>query len=160
MDPNERRHILRELLKDEIAENRARIAERQAAREADPIKMDEYLRSDPDFRTTEPIGSPYVQRDSADVGLVFKTNDNALLPAPQPQDEAFYEEPTFTEQQRDVIAEMIVELRREWRKDIKVRDVRGALTRHLAENDAEIAEVKGMLGAVLQLLEPKKRRNA
>jgi hypothetical protein len=80
-----------------------------------------------------------VQRDGGADGLIFKTRDNAILPAPQPEPEAFYEEEGFNEYQSDVLAHLINELREEWRRDHAI----------------EIAELRGKVDALLTMLGQK-----
>jgi hypothetical protein len=69
-----------------------------------------------------------VQRNRGDAGLVLKTTDNALLPAPQPEPAPFGEEastaPNFfdgverNEAFADCMGYVIAEIRREWKHDI------------------------------------------
>ena len=69
--------------------------------------------------------------------LVYKTTE---LPRPEPTPEP--EPEPFTEYQSDVLAHVIVELRKEWREE---RDDA------IAPLKAEIAELKGKLDAVAEL---------
>ena len=66
--------------------------------------------------------------------LVFKVMGDARPPAPEPE--------PFTEYQSDVLVQVIVELRKEWRDE---RD------KAIAPLKAEIADLKGKLDAVAEL---------
>src|SRR5262249_59126385 len=68
--------------------------------------------------------------------LVFKVMEDATPPVPEPEPEP------FTEYQSDVLVQVIVGLRREWRQE---RD------EAMAPLKAEIAELKGKLDAVAEL---------
>src|SRR5262249_24874175 len=68
--------------------------------------------------------------------LVFKVMEDARPPAPEPEAEP------FTEYQSDVLAHVIVELRKQWREE---RDAA------IAPLKAEIADLKGKLDAVAEL---------
>jgi hypothetical protein len=59
-------------LKAEADEGRERIAERQAARERDPIAYDNFLRSE-----------QYIARESLPGELVYKDRQDALVPVGQ-----------------------------------------------------------------------------
>jgi hypothetical protein len=90
-----------------------------------------------------------VQRNSGDAGLVLKTTDNALLPAPQPEpapfDEATSTAPNFfddverNEEFADTMAVLLNELRKEWQRDHAV----------------EIAELRGQISALLTIVGQK-----
>ena len=69
--------------------------------------------------------------------LVFKVMGDARPPVPEPEPEP------FTEYQSDVLVQVIVELRKEWREK---RD------EAIAPLRAEIAELKGKVDALLALL--------
>jgi hypothetical protein len=71
-----------------------------------------------------------------DEELVFKVMEDARPPAPEPEPEL------FTEYQSDVLAHVIVELRKQWREE---RD------EAIAPLKAEIAELKGNLDAIAEL---------
>jgi hypothetical protein len=81
--------------------------------------------------------SGYVQRNDPGDGLIFKDNEDAMVPAYTPEPDG------FSEYQGDVLAHLIVELRDEWETYID---------RRIAALQGENAELKGMIGAVLQLL--------
>src|SRR5215831_4258566 len=68
--------------------------------------------------------------------LVFKVMEDARPPVPEP------EPGPFTEAQGDVLVQVIVELRKEWREE---RD------EAVAPLKAEIADLKGKLDAVAEL---------
>ena len=79
--------------------------------------------------------------ESDDDGLVYKDYDNsALQPAYEPEPEG------FTEYQRDVLVEVIAELRAEWQE---------AIDRRFAALKNENAELKGMISTVLQIIGEK-----
>jgi hypothetical protein len=88
-----------------------------------------------------------VQRNGGDAGLVLKTTDNALLPAPQPEPsyEATSTAPNFfddierNEEFADTMAYLINELRKEWQRDHAV----------------EIAELRGQVSALLTIVGQK-----
>jgi len=105
-----------------------------------------------------------VQRNSRDAGLVLKTTDNALLPAPQPEPEPFDEgtstAPNFfddaerNEEFADTMACLINELRKEWQRDhaIQIAELRGHISALLTivgqkasnvpdENNAKSADI-------------------
>src|SRR5262245_23002143 len=67
-----------ERLRAENAESITELERQRADREADPIKMFEWLRA------TEPIGKSHVRKSDDDLGLVFRTQEDAALPAPEP----------------------------------------------------------------------------
>jgi hypothetical protein len=77
----------------------------------------------------EAQASPYVQWSDDGAGLLYRTTDNALLPAAQPEPGPFDEEAStaanfFDDVERneafaDTMAYLIAELRREWKRDIK-----------------------------------------
>jgi len=73
--------------------------------------------------------------------LVFKVMEDARSPVPELEPEP------FTEHQSDVLVQVIVELRKEWREE---RD------EAIAPLKAEIAELKGKVDALLTLLQGAK----
>jgi len=83
--------------------------------------------------------SAYMQRKHPGGDLVYKTTEDASLPASEPEPEPFYEPQAFNELQADTLAHLINELRDEWRKDHAV----------------EIAELRGQVSALLTLLGQK-----
>jgi len=122
-----------------------------AQREADPIARDEYLRAE---AASEPIGSsPMSETD--DAGLIFKTVDNSAAPAAAAATaegehdwsgwEAWMAGHLAVEREHmlDSLAEAMMML---------IHQERDAVDRKLAELRAENAELKGMIGIVLQLL--------
>jgi hypothetical protein len=80
MDRNERLDRIDELRR-QADEGRARIAEREAERERDPIAMDNYLRGEREAAAAAEQGT-LVQR-RADEGLIHRTVDNALVTVPE-----------------------------------------------------------------------------
>jgi len=83
-----------------------------------------------------------VQRNSGDAGLVLKTTDNALLPAPQP--EPSDEEPwAFTELQFDSLAQVFA---------AEAKRTRMERERAIAPLQRELDYLRGQLDAVLGML--------
>ena len=126
-------------------------------------ELDELYRADDKVRAEhrawlaqcEAAASPLVQRNDNAAGLVFKTTDNALLPAPAVDVEAFDdEEPWFNERQLDGLAVVIAELRKEFRQQAEIHAAR-VMTKTFEQQAAEIAELRGQLAAVLQLIGQK-----
>jgi hypothetical protein len=66
-----------EELRAQAAEHRANIARRQAEREADPGKMQDYLMGEETTSSREEVRT----KKSSDAGLVFKQRDDALVAA-------------------------------------------------------------------------------
>jgi hypothetical protein len=134
--------------RERIAENRRRLEE---LAESDPVAFDDYLRAE---RKHE--GSSLMRKSDHPAGLLYRTTDNALQRAPAVEREAFDEQPpAFDERQRDCLATVIAELRKEFDQRVKIRAVRFVLQKSIADLQAENAEIKGMLGATLQLLGQK-----
>jgi hypothetical protein len=102
MDPSERRAILRELLAEEAAFNRAELDRRIAQRESDPA----YLMDD----------ATAVAGTAVDDDVVKKSNGADLI-------YKVYEPPAiFSPEQEAAIVEVIVRLRREFRAALERRD--------------------------------------
>src|SRR6266851_953121 len=86
-------------------------------------------------QASETIRRPQSENDEPDI--VFKDYDNGVLqPAYEPQAQG------FTEYQGDVLVEVIAELRAEWQHDLDQR---------ISALKNENAEIRGMLGSVLQI---------
>jgi len=81
--------------------------------------------------------------------LVFKVMEDAGPPAPEPG--------PFTEYQSDVLAHVIVELRKEWReeRDEAIAPLRAEIADLKGKLDA-VAELKGKVDALLTLLQGAK----
>jgi hypothetical protein len=80
VDRSERSDMI-DRLRAETDEARERIAEREAERERDPIKMDDYLRSKRDDRSAFERRR-YVDREAPSGELAYRTTENALQPTP------------------------------------------------------------------------------
>jgi hypothetical protein len=89
-----------------------------------------------DRMMAEARATPLVWKSDAEGELVFKVMEDASPPAPQPEPEP------FDQFQSDVLIQVIVGLRKEWREE---RD------EAIAPLKAEIAELKGKLDAVAEL---------
>jgi hypothetical protein len=136
MDANERRQSLIELLREENAEARRELARRKLARESNPTLMHEWLMA------SEPMGAALMRKNDNPAGLVFKTSEHAMLPAPQP------EPAPFNEAQVDVMAHVINGIRDEWQHEhaayMADRNV------ELARLQVEIDDLRGQLNSLLR----------
>jgi len=83
--------------------------------------------------------------------LVFKVMEDARPPVPEP------EPGPFTEYQSDVLAHVIIELRKEWReeRDEAIAPVKAEIAELKAKLDA-VAELRGKVDALLTLLQGAK----
>jgi hypothetical protein len=97
-----------------------------------------------------------VQRNSGDAGLVLKTTDNTLLPAPQSEPEPFDEEPfVFTGPQFDCLAAALdAALAHEADRTRAERD------QAIAPLQRELDYLRGQLDAVLGMLGKSLRGNS
>jgi len=129
-DPIERAARILEL-QEQAEAGRQRIAERQAAREADIFAFDDLVRS-------EPVGTPLMQKSDRDAGLIYKERDDALAPAPEAEPPPSDDGPT--------LGEAVVKLAGATDRRFE------RLERKLAEVQGENRELKGMLGAALVML--------
>jgi hypothetical protein len=84
-------------------------------------------------------------------GLVFKVMEDARPPVPEP------EPGPFTEYQSDVLAHVIVELRKEWREESNeaIAPLKAEIVELKGKIDA-VAELKGKVDALLTLLQGAK----
>src|SRR5262249_42751333 len=132
------------------AEGRARIAKREAARAADPYLYDDWVRAG------EPIGTSLMRKSDETLGLLYRTNENALVDAPQPDAGAENSEAWEQWLQRRLAAERdaLVKGITEGFMTLLTRE-RLVYDRKLGELEGEIRELKGALGATLQLLGQK-----
>jgi len=146
------RQLMIERLQREADEGRERIAERIARRERNPHAVQEMLLADAritkdegDLHFSDPIGEPLVQRNDAARGLVYKRHENPLPPAPAPEPEPSGDDPSFEEavdRFAAAVENRLADL------DAELADFAIALD----ELEGDIRELKGMLGATLQLL--------
>jgi hypothetical protein len=104
-------------------------------------------------QASESIRRPPVSETDTDEGLIFKTIDDALVPAPAADAdwsgwEAWMAGHLAVERQKlaETMGEVIATLRREWRQEID---------RRVTTLQNENAELRGMLGATLTLLGQK-----
>jgi hypothetical protein len=88
-----------------------------------------------------------VQRNSGDAGLVLKTTDNTLLPAPQSEPEPSGEEFCFSSEQFDCLADGLDAVLKH--EEDRTRAEQKAA---IAPLEREIAYLRGQLDAVLGLL--------
>jgi len=130
---------------------RAEREARQLARDADLFAYDDYLRAE---RSAEPERSPYVQRDTGRGGLVYRRLDNALQPVPEPApDWSAWERwlqahlDNLREQMAAALGKATMAL---------LQEERSRFEREIAILKNENSEIRGMLGAALQLLGQQK----
>jgi hypothetical protein len=142
MDPVERLDRI-EQLKAEADEGRERIAEREAARERDPIAYDNFLRSQ------------RVEREAGDLSLVFKTREDALAPVPAPDTDAANAEGWdrwlrgHLSIERAVVLDQVARTVAEFASQYVYEKLQ-PLRRELADVKAENVEVKRMLGEAMR----------
>jgi len=106
-------------------------------------------------QASEPIRRPPVSESDTDAGLVFKTIEDATLPAPPPAPTAsegglglFGDD--RDEQLTKALGYVVSHERHSRREELEAALV--TRDRKIAELEGELREVKGMLGATLQLL--------
>ena len=125
---------------------RAEREARQLARDADLFAFDDHLRAE---RSAEPERSPYMQRNDRAGGLVYKRMDDALQRAPEPPDWSAWERwlqahlDNLREEMAAALGKATMAL---------LQEERSRFEREIAILKNENAEIRGMLGAALQLL--------
>jgi hypothetical protein len=129
-------------LRAEADAGRERIAERERARESDPIAFDDWCRAE---RSVEPIRSaPMAETELPDI--IYRTYaPDAPEPAPEPETAAF-DEAALLETVARGSAEAVMTL---------IQRERRTYDRRIATLEGELREVKGMIGSVLALLGQK-----
>jgi hypothetical protein len=112
-------------------------------------------------QASEPIRNPTVSETDERRGLVYKRFDPPPEPAGNGGDEPSDDEDTIQlfgdwrdKALTDALAEVIVELRREWRQEREAELVKR--DRKIGELEGELREIRGMLGATLTLLGQQK----
>jgi hypothetical protein len=139
VNPEERLDRIDELRR-QIDEGRARIAEREAAREADPVLMHDYLMSEQEATAAPERGPPVRETDPA--GIIYRRYENNAATAAAVDQAATAEWNAWfsagftahTEVERRVTGEAIGEV---------AHLVKQELLRELAKRDREIANLKG-----------------
>jgi hypothetical protein len=144
MTPDEREQRIAEL-RDQIAAGEARIAERQAAREADPAGFDRAEREH------ESIGSPYVQKKHEAGDLVYRVTETPLTLAPVPGAAASSADQDWREEVVEAVSELVVHERQRERQERAAEFV--TRDRRISELEGELRETKGMLADVLKRFE-------
>jgi hypothetical protein len=125
MDTYTRRALIAELQEKSEA-GRQELVRRQAAREADIIAYDEWVRSE------DPVPAP-------DAGLVFKDNDNALVRPPRAEPDLLHPQ---IERLFDATSEAFLLERKRERKERE---------ESLAPLRAQIARLQGQISVLLAL---------
>ena len=144
MTPDEREQRIAEL-RDQIAAGEARIAERQAAREADPAGFDRAEREH------ESIGSPYVQKKHEAGDLVYRVTETPLTLAPVPGAAASSADQDWREEVVEAVSELVVHEHQRERQERAAEFV--TRDRRISELEGELRETKGMLADVLKRFE-------
>jgi hypothetical protein len=104
-------------------------------------------------RAKDEAESVYAQRNTPKGGLVFKDNENALVSRPALEEfDENYESSSFTELQRDTLAYVISDLRKQWRDESD---------QALAPIQQELAFLRGQLDVMLRMggISPAKPRD-
>jgi hypothetical protein len=166
MDPAERRSLLCTLLAEENDEGRARIAEREAARENDPGLEQDFLLAEREHDAAishivishegwaERVRSSPVRQKDVGATLLYRTHQNvqALVPRSNAMPSSADPSPA-NDGELDGYSKAIAEFTVAYvAKTLVERD------RKIAELQGELREIKGMLGATLQLLGQQKSK--
>jgi hypothetical protein len=123
---------------------------RARARELDPFAYDDYLRAE---RSAEPERGAYVQRESSQAGLVFKTNSNALVPVSTADDD------TQNEHAWNLWIRRHLDVERRGLLDALERDMGDTVATLRAERTADTAALRRELTELRRALQERDERS-
>ena len=124
---------------------------RARARELDPFAYDDYLRAE---RSAEPERGAYVQRESSQAGLVFKTNSNALVPVPAADAD------TQNEQAWNLWIRRHLDVERKGLLDALERDMADTVATLRTERNADTAALRRELTELRRTMQEREERAA
>jgi len=124
---------------------------RARARELDPFAYDDYLRAE---RSAEPERGAYVQRESSQAGLVFKTNSNALVPVPAADAD------TQNEQAWNLWIRRHLDVERKGLLDALERDMADTVATLRTERNADTAALRRELTELRRTMQEREDRAA
>jgi hypothetical protein len=136
MDEYEKFRLIEDLQR-RSDEGRQRIADAEAKREADPVKMDDYLRSEPAILST----MDNVQSDRDSDELIYKEMPLAKLPTSEDADWSGWENwlRAHMDNERELVLTVVGDAMGELQQE--VRELRAALASQ-TEKAAQLSEVK------------------
>ena len=124
---------------------------RARARELDPFAYDDYLRAE---RSAEPERGAFVQRESSQAGLVFKTNSNALVPVPAADAD------TQNEQAWNLWIRRHLDVERKGLLDALERDMADTVATLRTERNADTAALRRELTELRRTMQEREERAA
>ena len=124
---------------------------RARARELDPFAYDDYLLAE---RSAEPERGAYVQRESSQAGLVFKTNSNALVPVPAADAD------TQNEQAWNLWIRRHLDVERKGLLDALERDMADTVATLRTERNADTAALRRELTELRRTMQEREERAA
>jgi len=124
---------------------------RARARELDPFAYDDYLRAE---RSAEPERGAYVQRESSQAGLVFKTNSNALVPVPAADAD------TQNDQAWNLWIRRHLDVERKGLLDALERDMADTVATLRTERNADTAALRRELTELRRTMQEREERAA